>query len=135
MTTPLAVTRFKPTLFTVSNGVKKLIKQNKSNNDVALAIKKLQNQVIQTPTKRRTFGEIIIDMIRPRVQLIVNVSKNGQDELVLNTTRKVNNFFILGKEVPLDISKLVKDPQEAVRVLNESKQGILETINKIKKGS
>ena len=122
--------KYKPTIFSITQRACNTINKRKDEDAPFFAIEIIRNTALSNYQKKQSFFTCLINKLYPQSQLKVIVDSNDQQNLILTTQRTINKKILKGKEVLVDIERLLHIKGEALRLITESKLGMLKEIKK-----
>lgn len=123
--------KYKPTVFkTTARACSTLIRRREEDAPF-FAVEIIKNAALaNNPTKKPSLFTRIKNMFYNRSQLSVIIDSKDKYNFVLTTQRTLNKKIFNGAEVPVNIERLLNIKDEASRLINESKWGMLKEIKK-----
>ena len=122
--------KYKPTIFSITQRACNTINKRKDEDAPFFAIEIIRNTALSNCQKKQSFFTRLINKLYPQSQLEVIVDSKDKRNLILTTQRKINTKILKGKEVLINIEKLILIKGEALRLITESKLGMLNEIKK-----
>ena len=120
--------RYKPTIFSITQRACNAINKRKDADAPFIAIEIIRNTALANYPQKQSFFTRLTNKLYPQSQLKVIVDSKDKQNIFLTTQRTINKKILKGKEVLIDIKRLLSIKGEALRLITESKLGMLQEI-------
>lgn len=122
--------KYKPAVFKITERARNVIKMRNEEDEVFFALEALRNSVRENSPKEQSLFRRFINKFYNQNQLEVILDSKDRHNFVLNTKETINKLVFIGKEVAVDIKKLISNKDEGTKLINESKSLITKDVKK-----
>lgn len=122
--------KYKPTVFKITQQARKVIKTRHEDDEMFFALEVLRNSALKNSPEKPSLFKRLINKLYEQNQLEVIIDSKDRYNFVLNTKRTINKLVFVGKEVAVDIKKLISIKDEGSRLIDKSKRVMVEDVKK-----
>ena len=126
--------KYKPTIFKISDNALSALRHRQDDDITAFALESIRNnRAINTAfTKPKNFKESLKNLLSTKSQMTVILDEK-QGNFFLNVIRNVGLLQFIGKDVKIDLNRIIDSKSSVDKALLESKRIILDQIKKYNK--